>query len=144
LTLIIDAGGLYAQADADEPQHAEVAAVLRAERGDIVTSQVAAAEADYLILRRLGPDVESAFISDLASGTFIAECLDAAELETVRQVVDRHRDLRLGLADVSLMVLSERYSTTRILTFDRRAFRAVSPLQGGHFTILPADLESSA
>jgi hypothetical protein len=48
------------------------------------------------------------------------------------------------LADVSLMVLSERYSTTRILTFDQRAFRTVSPLQGGHFTILPADLQGSA
>lgn len=31
-TLIVDAGALYAQADADEPQHAAIAAVLQAER----------------------------------------------------------------------------------------------------------------
>ncbi len=31
--LIVDAGALYAQADADEPQHAAVAQVLRDEGG---------------------------------------------------------------------------------------------------------------
>ena len=36
------------------------------------------------------------------------------------------------------MVLADRHGTTRILTFDERAFRAVPPLQGGTFTILPA------
>jgi predicted nucleic acid-binding protein len=30
--LIVDAGALYAQADADEPQHKAIAAALRAER----------------------------------------------------------------------------------------------------------------
>jgi hypothetical protein len=29
MTLIVDAGALYAQADADEPRHAAVAAILR-------------------------------------------------------------------------------------------------------------------
>ena len=56
------------------------------------------------------------------------------------QIVGRYRDLRLGLADASLVVVAERYSTRRLLTFDERAFRAVSPLQGGAFTILPADM----
>jgi hypothetical protein len=36
-------------------------------------------------------------------------------------------------------VIAERYATRRLLTFDERAFRAVAPLQGGAFTILPAD-----
>ena len=35
--------------------------------------------------------------------------------------------------------LAERYATRRLLTFDERAFRSVPPLQGGSFTILPAD-----
>ncbi|MGH2355036.1 MAG: hypothetical protein ACRDI2_09890 [Chloroflexota bacterium] len=43
------------------------------------------------------------------------------------------------LADASLVVLARRYRTRRILTFDQRAFRAVEPLHGGAFTILPAD-----
>ena len=138
--LIVDAGALYAQADADEPRHAAVAEVLRAERGDIVTTELAVAEADYLILDRLGVEVELAFLEDLATGTFQVECLSREELGRARSVVDRYRDLRIGLADSSLVVLADRYGTNRILSFDERAFRAIAPLAGGAFSILPADL----
>lgn len=139
MALVVDAGALYAQADADEPRHAAVVEVLRGEHGALVTSELAVAEADYLILERLGVDVELAFLEDLAAGTFQVDCLSRADLEQARAVVDRYRDLRIGLADASLVVLADRYRTTRILSFDERAFRAVSPLSGGAFTVLPAD-----
>ena len=139
MTLLIDAGALYAQADADEPGHQAVRAILEAEREALVTTELAVAEADYLILDRLGLDAELAFLEDLAEGTYIVDCLDRKELRTALEVVGRYRSLRLGLADASLVVLAERYATRRLLTFDERAFRAVSPLQGGAFTILPAD-----
>ena len=64
------------------------------------------AEADYLILDRLGPDVELAFIEDLVSGTFVVECLTRDEIDRARGVDERYRDLRLGLADASLVVLA--------------------------------------
>jgi uncharacterized protein len=137
--LIVDAGALYAQADADEPQHAAVAEVLQAARDSLVTSQIVVAEADYLILRRLGIDVELRFLEDLAAGTYVVDALTAPELTIARDVVARYRDLELGLADASLVVLAGRWRTRRILTLDERAFRAVSPLQGGAFEILPSD-----
>lgn len=140
MALVVDAGALYAQADADEPRHSAVAEILRAERESLITSELAVAEADYLILERLGVDVELAFIEDLAAGTFEVECLTREELRVARQLVEQHRDLRIGLADASLVVLADRYRTTRLLTFDERAFRTVRPLGGGSFTILPADL----
>jgi len=139
VALIVDAGALYAQADAEEPRHEAVARVLVAEREALVTTELAVAEADYLILTRLGVGVELAFLEDLAVGTYIVECLTRDELRTAREVVERYRDLRLGLADASLVVLAHRYGTRRILTFDERAFRSVAPLQGGRFTVLPAD-----
>ncbi len=139
MALIVDAGALYAQADADEPRHGAVRAILERERGTLVTTELAVAEADYLILDRLGPDVELAFLEDLAEGTYVVECLDRTQLRAAQDVVARYRDLRLGLADASLIVIAERYATRRLLTFDERAFRAVAPLQGGSFTILPAD-----
>lgn len=142
MALIVDAGAMYAQADADEPRHRDVVAVLRAERETLVTTELAVAEADYLILERLGVDVERAFIEDLENGTFVVDCLSRDELHTARQMIERHRDLRLGLADASLVVLAQRYATTRIVTFDERAFRTVVPLQGGAFTVLPADRAS--
>lgn len=139
MALIVDAGALYAQADADEPRHASVRAILEREREALVTTELAVAEADYLILDRLGPEVELAFLEDLAEGTFVVECLDRAQMRTALEVVARYRDLHLGLADASLVVMAQQYATRRILTFDERAFRAVTPLQGGTFTILPAD-----
>jgi uncharacterized protein len=139
--LIVDAGALYAQADADEPEHEAISGVLRSERGELVTSQLVVAEADYLILRRLGIDAELRFLEDLAGGTYLADALAPAELAIARDVAARYRDLELGLADASLVVLANRWQTRRILTLDERAFRAVNPLQGGAFTLLPADAE---
>ena len=107
-----------------------------------MTSGTAAAEADYLILSRLGIDVELAFLDDLAAGTFLVECPTRAELGAARDLARRYKDLELGLADVSMVVLAQRYGTRRIVTFDERAFRTVAPLQGGSFTVLPADVES--
>jgi predicted nucleic acid-binding protein len=66
-------------------------------------------------------------------------CLDRGQLGAARDIVARYRDLRIGLADASLVILAERHRTRRILTFDERAFRAIAPLQGGAFTLLPAD-----
>ncbi|MDP8940098.1 MAG: PIN domain-containing protein [Actinomycetota bacterium] len=115
--------------------------LLREERGPLVTSGVAVAEADYLILTRLGIDVELAFLDDLAEGTFVVESLTRNELGVARDLARCHRDLELGLADVSIVVLAHRYATRRIVTFDERAFRTLAPLQGGAFTVLPADSE---
>lgn len=139
--MVVDASAFYALANRIEPRHHDVERVVRSERGTLVTTELAAAEADYLILDRLGIDAELAFLRDLAEGAFIVDCLDRDDLAKARGVVERHRDLRIGLADASLVVLAARYGTRRILTFDERAFRAVAPLQGGAFTVLPADAD---
>ncbi|HEY2477335.1 MAG TPA: PIN domain-containing protein [Solirubrobacterales bacterium] len=139
MTLVLDAGVLFAQADADDADHEDVVALLESEPGLLVTSQLAVAEADYLILTRLGVDVELSFLDDLAAGTFQVECLDREGLGIARDLARRHRDLELGLADASLAVLADRHGTDRIATCDERAFRTVTPLRGGAFTVLPAD-----
>lgn len=130
---------LYAQADRRDPYHRAVVDVLQSERAALVTSELAVAEADYLILDRLGPDVELAFLRDLAEGTFRTECLSSEDLAEAVEVADRYRDLRPGLADISLVLLARKLRTRRIATLDERAFRTMTPLQGGTFTLLPAD-----
>jgi predicted nucleic acid-binding protein len=140
MSLLLDAGALYAQADRLDPRHAAIAEVLRTEAEPLVTSAITLAEADYLILSRLGIDVELAFLEDLAEGTFQVECLTRAELRLALDLARQYRDLEIGLADASLVVLAQRLRTRRLVTFDERAFRTVTPLQGGAFTVLPADL----
>ncbi|HZA00460.1 MAG TPA: VapC toxin family PIN domain ribonuclease [Acidimicrobiales bacterium] len=141
MTVIVDAGALFAQADRDDPAHEAVSDFLRAERDPLVTSQIAVAAADYLVLTRLGVDAELAFLDDVAEGTFAAEGLTADELSVARDVARRYRDLEVGLADASLVVLARRHRTRRLFTVDERCFRAMAPLQRGAFRLLPADTD---
>ena len=139
MTVIVDASALVAQVDASDPAHEGVASILLKDGGPFVTSQLAVAEADHLIDRYFGAAAAASFAWDVATETFRAECLNPADLEVSAALADRYRDLRLGLADASLIVLAARHGTTRILTLDERHFRVVRPLQGGSFSILPAD-----
>ena len=61
MVLVVDAGALYAQADADETQHEAVSAILVHEQAPLVTTELVVAEVDYLILRRLGVTAELGF-----------------------------------------------------------------------------------
>lgn len=93
-----------------------------------------------MLRRRLGPEAARAFLIDLADGRFEVEGLTRDEHGLVVSLHDRYVGLNLGLADLSVVVLAHRHRTRRLLTFDERDFRAVSPVQGGAFTLLPADL----
>ena len=138
MTLIVDAGALFANADPRDPHHSAVISVLDAETEALVTSQFVAAEADYFILRRLGIRAEAEFVRDLAV-VFITDGLTSVDIGRAHDVIKQYADLRLGIADASLVVLAEKWETRRILTLDERVFRAVTPLQGGSFDILPRD-----
>ena len=137
--LLFDAGALVASVDRGERRHADVRRIVESARQPLVTSQIVLAEVDYLLLTRGGVDVESAFLADVAAGAYSAECLSPEELRLAHQVVLRYRDLEVGLADTSMVVLAARYGTSTIVTLDERCFRAMEPLGGGHFTLLPAD-----
>jgi predicted nucleic acid-binding protein len=137
--LLFDAGALVASVDRAERRHEAVRQIIDAARQPLVTSQIVLAEVDYLLLTRGNVDVESAFLADVAAGAYAAECLTREELNLANQVILRYRDLEVGLADASMVVLAARFGTSTIVTLDERCFRAMQPLDGGHFTLLPAD-----
>jgi hypothetical protein len=66
-----------------------------------------------LVLDRLGIDAELAFIDDLVEGTFLVECLEQQDLAAAPALTARYRDLRIGLADASLVVPARRHTTNR-------------------------------
>jgi predicted nucleic acid-binding protein len=139
VTLIVDAAPLVALGDARDPLHAAVGDILRAEGGDLVVPAPVTAEVDYLIRRRGTPEAARAFLRDVASGRFLVEGLTADEHGTVARLDEQYADLDLGLADLSVVILAHRFRTRRLLTFDERDFRAVTPLSGGSFMLLPGD-----
>lgn len=139
MTLIVDAAPLVALGDSRDRLHAAVGEILQTERGDLVVPAPVSAEADYLIRRRGSAAAARAFLRDVAAGRFRVEGLTAEEHGAVARLDERYADLDLGLADLSVVVLAHRFRTRRLLTFDERDFRAVTPLAGGSFTLLPHD-----
>lgn len=137
MTLLVDAAPLVALADCRDPAHDTVRAILHAEAGALVVPAQVTAEADYLLGKRIGRAARLAFLDDLAAARFSVGCLDAADFATAAQLDRQYADLDLGLADCTTIVLAARLKTRRILTFDHRHFRAVTPLQGGSFDLLP-------
>jgi uncharacterized protein len=140
VTIVIDAAPLVALADEREPLRQEIRAVLEAERGSLFIPAPVTSEIDYLLGQRFGRLARRAFLEDLAARRYEGPALDSSDYEAALELDGRYADLGLGLADVSVVVLARKLGTRRILTFDQRHFRAVRPLQGGSFTLLPADL----
>ena len=139
MTLIIDAAPLVALADASEPRRDAILDAIRDEPGSLVIPAPTTAEVDYLLGQRFGGTARRAFIADLAAGRFTVDCLEREDYATLGDLETRYADLELGLADCALIVLAQRHHTTRILSFDERHLRAVVPLDGGTFTLLPTD-----
>ena len=137
MSLMVDAAPLVAFMDRADSQHEAVAQLLRNEPGPLVLPAPVSAEVDYLARRRLGRRAREAFFADLADGKFEMASLDSGDYELLRDYDQRYADLDVGLADLSLVILARRYRTRRVLSFDRRHFEALRPLDGGWFTILP-------
>ncbi|HLM86397.1 MAG TPA: PIN domain-containing protein [Solirubrobacteraceae bacterium] len=139
MTLLIDAAPLVALADPDEPSRAAIRDALESEPGRLIIPSPTTAEIDYLLGQRFGDVARRAFLRDLAAGRFTVGALDREDYATIVDLEARYADLGLGLADCALIALAGRHRTTRILTFDERHFRAVKPLEGKAFVLLPAD-----
>ena len=139
MTLLIDAAPLVALADAEEPRREAIQAALSHEPGALVIPAPTTAEIDYMLGKRLGAPARRAFLADLVIGRFSVAALERDEYARAIDLEARYADLELGLADCALVVLAARYRTTRILSFDERHFRAVRPLYGDAFTIIPQD-----
>lgn len=128
---------LYSAADAADPKHEVARTTLAGWDGELVVPAFVAAEADYLVLTRLGVDAQIALVDDLASA-YLVDSLDSAGLKRVAEVCRRYRDLALGLADASIVVLADKWGTRALASFDARDFRAVSSLGGGSFDLFPS------
>lgn len=140
MTLVVDAAPIIAAADRRHPLRQSIQQIVRQEQGPIVLPAPVAAEIDYMLGERLGRAARVAFLTDLAAGRFRVICLEPHEYELILQYDRQYANLDVGLADLSVVVIAQRFGTRRILTFDERHFRTLRPIDGGTFTLLPADL----
>jgi predicted nucleic acid-binding protein len=137
--ILLDSGGLFAALNRAEPAYDAARSSLEREPGPHVLSPFVLAELDYLIATRGRPETELTVLEDVARGAYLLAPFDAADVGAAIDVIERYRDQSIGLADASIVVLAERYGTSRVLTLDERQFRMLRTRSGKHFTLLPAD-----
>jgi predicted nucleic acid-binding protein len=132
---VVDAGPLYATADADDRDHEASRAVLS--RGDLrlVIPALVVAEATYFVGRRLGPQAEAAFLRGLQ--TLDIEGPAPEDFARIAELVETYADFPLGGTDASVIALGERLGAVIVVTLDRRHFAAIKPRHRDAFELLP-------
>jgi len=132
---VVDAGPLYAAADADDLDHAPAVETLARADLRLVVAALAVAEATYFVGTRLGPAAEAAFLRGL--GRMDIEGPRPEDFVRMGELVDQYGDFPLGGTDASVIALAERLEASVVVTLDRRHFGAVSPRHTDRFELLP-------
>lgn len=102
------------------------------------------AELDYMLGARHGQAAQLAMLGEVADGAYELAEFARADIMAALEVIRQYADLRIGLADASIVVLGERHDTVDVLTFDERHFRAIRGPGGRPFRLLPDDFAPAA
>jgi uncharacterized protein len=132
---IVDAGPLYAAADADDDDHAASVAALADSELELVVPALVVAEATYFVGRRLGASAEAAFLRGLAQ--LAIEAPERNDFGRIAELVEQYAAFPLGGTDASVIALAERLDAPVVVTLDRRHFGAVRPRHLETFELLP-------
>ena len=137
--IVLDTGGLYAALDANEVLHGRTVAALVAATPPRLISPFVLAELDYLIANRVGHKAQMALLGEVTRGAYQLESFSAEDVGHAVRIMERYADLRVGLADASVVVLATRHRTLDLLCTDERHFRALRGNGGKPFRLLPFD-----
>ncbi len=132
---LVDAGALYAAADADDTDHSACVSVLSRSDLQLIVPALVIAEATYFVGRRLGAAAEGTFLRGL--GTLDVEAPSREDFQRIAELVEQYADFPLGGTDASVIALAERMNAETIITLDRRHFAAVRPKHCDAFRLLP-------
>jgi uncharacterized protein len=110
--ILLDASGLFSAIDDSQPAHGSCRGVLERETGSLLLSPFVLAELDYLVTSRGGISAELALLDEITRGTYEMIAFSGDDLAQARAVIDRYRDLGVGLADASIVVLAGRLART--------------------------------
>jgi hypothetical protein len=138
--IVLDTGGLYAAIDANESIHGQAVAALVAAKPPRLLSPFVLAELDDLIGQRVGQHAQLALLDEITRGVYRLETFSDEDVADARRIMERYADLRIGLADASIVVLAERHRTLDLLSTDARHFRAMKGPGGKAFRLLPRDV----
>lgn len=137
--ILVDTSGLLSALFSDQRHHEACAAALLDAEPPLIMSPFVLAEADYLITKYAGIPAELEFLADVGAGAYEVAPFGGQDVARAVRVIDDYRDLDVGLADASIVVLADRHGTSDVLTLDQRHFRSLATEEGRPFRLLPAD-----
>ncbi len=137
--ILLDTSGVLSAIDRSQRHHDAARRALESAAPPWILSPFVLAELDYLLAARVDQHAERALLAEVGRGVYRLESFEAADIEAAERIIGRYRDLEIGLADASLVVLANRYAIRDVLTLDERHFRAMRGPGGRPFRLLPAD-----
>jgi predicted nucleic acid-binding protein len=120
---------------ADDRHHASCRDALEKIREPLVTVWPVITEAMYLL--DFSAEAQDALWRLLERDAVKILSLDAGDVPRMRELMRKHRDLPMDLADAALVRAAERERISRVFTIDRRDFEVYRPRGIRRFTILP-------
>ena len=139
MVTLVDTSGLLPTLSEKLRHHEECARAVSEAQGPFLLSPFVLAELDYLITKLSGIRAELDFFRDVELGAYDLVPFEVADLKRAREIIEQYSDLGIGLADASIVVLSEKLNVLDLLTLDQKHFRALRGASGRPFRILPAD-----
>jgi predicted nucleic acid-binding protein len=137
--ILLDASGVLAWIDRHDAMHQRVAAAMETVNRQMLLSPFVLAELDHLLRTRMGQAAQGKLLSQVARRVFELSSFGAGETALAIRFIERFRDLRISLADASIVVLAHKHGIREVLTLDERDFRVLPGPGGKPFRILPAD-----
>ena len=135
--LVVDAGPLYAAAARRDRNHQRCVDLLRRADRPLLVPALVVTEVAYLLRDRLGAAAESAFARSIRSGELEVEAVDGTDWTRMVALMERYKDLALGIVGASVIALAERLEVDTIATLDRRHFSVVRPKHVDRFLLVP-------
>ena len=135
IATVLDTGPIVASLNAGDKRHAECARLLTTLAGRRLVPSPVLTEVCWLLER--WPEVEAAFLDEVARGSFELIHLSPADLTRMAELVRAYADFPLGAVDASVVAVAERFGVGQVATLDRRHFGSVKPRHTAAFTLLP-------
>jgi predicted nucleic acid-binding protein len=135
MALILDTGPLVALLDSTDPEHERCATLIQGSIESRVVPVCVLAEVEYLL--RPWPSAFPALLAEFQSGAL--ELLDLPKhwLRRAGELLERNRDLSLGLVDATVLAATEMLGESKIATLDHRHFATVKPAHCDALRLLP-------
>jgi predicted nucleic acid-binding protein len=137
--ILVDTSAALQLASSTAHRHTDVVRVIDELAGPFLVSPFVLAELDYMLGTRHGQFAQMAMLAEVADGAYELAQFDRGDVDSATKIIRQYKDLRIGLADASIVVLAERRQTVDVLTFDARHFRVMGGPGGRPFRLLPDD-----